>query len=727
MDSKNIIRTVTIGFALILLLGLMVAFASLKQASYLRGNLTSIVEINNQKTELALEMREYIRLRQLSLLRMLSMNDPFEIDSETLRFYDYAGRYRTARSAILALPMNEEERRVHKSLDNAVAIAQPLNQTAVHLFSDHNIGHQQRVAAIAEAQNKQQILFQGLNDLVDLQRKYTDELFQQSRHEIERNYFIVIMTSVLLVVLGILISFFVTRFVKNNDVQLRMANTELTHAYKRAEAATQAKTEFLANMSHEIRTPMNGVIGMLSLLSDSPLSTEQKEYLDVANKSSSSLLSLLNDILDISKVEAGKLELNEGNFDLISTLEDISVLYSERAHKKDVVLISDISPNIPRYVYGDQARIEQVLRNIVSNAIKFTDDGEVRLVSGISEVTDNQFVLGIQVVDTGIGIPEDFSEQIFQTFTQADGTATRKFGGSGLGLAISRELVELMSGDIGYEANQGAGTIFWIRIPLELSHDSTLIDERRNRFENKRAVINLTNPAASIVLNNMFEAWGISCDNNESKTLADSDFLITDDVARYAGSSTEKQIVICVCGYDSVSECDLNENVDISLSMPLRQSVVFDKLCEAERRQKKIQRESQQENDNASIKANTDKKVLVVDDNYFNQQVAMAMLKKIGFTVDVASDGQDALNKVSENDYGLILMDCHMPVMDGYAATKKIREQEAQEGRENRIIIAMTANVQPGNYEKCIDSGMNDFIAKPITAGVISETISKWL
>jgi signal transduction histidine kinase/CheY-like chemotaxis protein len=731
MDSKNIIRTVTIGFGLILILGLLVAFASLQQANALRDNLTRIVEINNQKTKLALEMRELIRLRQLSLHRMLSMNDPFDIDDETQRFYEYAGHYRKARAAILALPMSEQERMVHKSLDNAVAIAQPLNQAAVHLFSDSTVSHEQRVQAVAEAQDKQQILFQGLNKLVDLQRKFTSEIFQESREATEFNYFIVIVTSILLIVLGVLIAFFVTRFVKNNDAQLRLANTELMHAYKRAEAATQAKTEFLANMSHEIRTPMNGVIGMLSLLSESPLTSEQKEYLDVANKSSSSLLSLLNDILDISKVEAGKLELNEGDFDLIATLEDLSVLYSERAHKKGIALVSDISPKLPRYVYGDQSRIEQVLRNIVSNAIKFTEDGEVRLVSEVIENREKQFVLSLKIIDTGIGIPEDFADQIFQTFTQADGTVTRKFGGSGLGLAISRELMILMNGDIGYHANEEGGTVFWITLPLEICHDPTLLDERKNRFAGKSATLALKDESASIALKNMFQAWGIQLTEVETVPAdgaVDSDILVVDDdYEQLNQESTDNQIHICICSVIS-TECRTAPGTDITLSTPIRQSVVFDKLCEAERQNtRKAMQIENQEKESATLAANTDKKVLVVDDNYFNQQVALAMLKKQGFTIEVANDGEEALNMVSANDYGLILMDCHMPVMDGYASTRKIRDMEQQQGKQRKVIIAMTANVQPGNYEKCIDSGMDDFIAKPITAEALNATIAKWL
>ncbi|MCP4674276.1 MAG: response regulator [Deltaproteobacteria bacterium] len=385
---------------------------------------------------------------------------------------------------------------------------------------------------------------------------------------------------------------------------------ELHTMAEAAQEASAAKSEFLANMSHEIRTPINGVLGMTELLSLTELSNEQKEYLDVVSSSGKALLSIINDILDYSKIQSGQLSLEPHPFDLERLVVDVSRMLSFRANENDVQLQCDYPADASKYFIGDSVRVRQVLTNLVGNAVKFTHEGHVKIVATIDEGQD-EAVITLGVEDTGIGIEADTLEHIFDRFTQADGSTTRKFGGTGLGLAISRQLVELMGGDLSVSSSKGDGTRFWFTISMP-----------------------------------------------------------------------------------RCSRADVDQDLLSRTSMPPPP-------------------------DDAKKTS-----VLLVEDNKFNQVVATRMLEKLGCSVEVADDGRIALEMI-ERDFQLIFMDCQMPVMDGYEATRRIREKEGAGLR--RPIVAMTANAMAGDKERCFEAGMDGYLSKPISIEGILAVLEKHL
>ena len=382
---------------------------------------------------------------------------------------------------------------------------------------------------------------------------------------------------------------------------------ELKQARDRAEEMSQAKGEFLANMSHEIRTPMNGVIGTLQLLSDTDLGSAQQEYVDTAHKSAQSLLTILNDILDLSKIEAGKLNIELIPLELREIVTELITLHAMTADEKAIQLYAEIDEKIPNILVGDPTRIRQILANLISNALKFTEKGQVLVRIMLVSSDDNNAMVSFEVEDTGVGIEDHVKDKLFNEFTQADGSTTRKYGGTGLGLAIVRQLVEMMHGEFGVESKPGEGSTFWFRIPLEISSEQTL--KQPGEFEQE-------------------------------------------------------------------------------------------------------------------FKGTLSGHILLVEDNPINQMIAQKMLEKIGLESSLAHDGQQALNMLEQNTYDAVLMDCQMPVLDGFEATRRIRQQEALKALP---VIAMTANVMEGDREKCIAAGMNDYIGKPVIEAALKKTLARWL
>ncbi|GEM_PF-4038488 len=386
----------------------------------------------------------------------------------------------------------------------------------------------------------------------------------------------------------------------------------LIKARNAAEAATRAKSDFLATMSHEIRTPMNGVLGMVQVLGETELSIEQKDFLDTIDKSGKALLTIINDILDFSKTESGKLELEVRNLDIHQTVKDVYQLMVTSANDKGVNLLVDFTPDCPRFVMGDAGRIRQILLNLVGNALKFTDSGYVEIRVSLLNRLDNDVVLAFDIKDSGIGISEEIQGKLFQSFSQADASTTRKYGGTGLGLAVCKNLVSQMNGSIHVESQPEKGSTFSFTLQLPLSS------------------------------------------KNEPDLLNESDSTIAQSLS----------------------------------IMPLNNAI------------------------------------LLAEDNFINEKVAVSMLGKLGLRVDVARNGMEAIEKNDENSYDLILMDCNMPEMDGFQATQEIRKRE----KDYRIpIIALTANAMNEDREKCLAAGMDEFITKPFNKSVLVEMIEKWL
>jgi len=389
----------------------------------------------------------------------------------------------------------------------------------------------------------------------------------------------------------------------------KRAEKDLQSAKDMAETASKTKSEFLANMSHEIRTPMNGVLGTLQLLQDTELSDSQREYVSIAYNSGESLLTLLNDILDFSKIEAGKMTLESIPFNIEQLVKELVALLHGKAEERNVQLISEMDSKLEKFVRGDSVRIRQILTNLMTNAIKFTENGEVKVKLSVLEKNSDSIRLKLKVIDNGIGIPEEAQRKLFNSFTQADGSTTRKYGGTGLGLAIVRQLVTMMHGRLGVESKPGEGSCFWVELVFEIVNEEAIEDQPEKDQE----------------------------------------------VAGEIGG-----------------------------------------------------------------------RVLLVEDNPVNQMVAKKMLEKMGMDYEMVNNGQEAVDRIAEDqNFNLILMDCQMPVMDGYEATHVIRDKEKEP--DHIIIVAMTANAMEGDKEQCIEAGMDDYIAKPVKSPDLKAILYKWL
>jgi PAS domain S-box-containing protein len=524
---------------------------------------------------------------------------------------------------------------------------------------------------------------------------------------------------------------------------------ELLQARDEALNAAKFKSEFLANMSHEIRTPMNGVLGMLQLAKDFDLPDECQDYINTAHSSADALLEIINDILDFSKIEAGKLGIESVDFDLQEILDEVCALLSQRAVEKKIQLLSYIDNKIPGRIKGDPTRLRQIMLNLIGNAIKFTAKGEV-VVRALTLISlSKQTTIKIEVNDTGIGIPEHIRASLFQAFTQADGSTTRKFGGTGLGLAISKQLVEMMGGTLTVDSEPGKGSSFF----FTLSFDVVAQDKPDIKIDELNGLTVLVvddNSTNRIIVCNYLNAWGMATEQTDDANLA---FQLLTDRARQGKQFDLVALDMQMPGMDGLefskkmqlqeklaeiprilltssgkitSEVWQAAGINACLQKPYRReqlrmtlSSILNKNTEIQQKERKIEAKV------ISFK-HSDSKILLVEDNLVNQKVALGLLRKIGLSADIASNGQIALEKIDAEKYDLVLMDCQMPVMSGYEATEIIRKNE-NDTNEHLTIIAMTANAMEGDREKCIAAGMDDYLPKPVKLDVLKEILEKWL
>jgi signal transduction histidine kinase/CheY-like chemotaxis protein/HPt (histidine-containing phosphotransfer) domain-containing protein len=539
--------------------------------------------------------------------------------------------------------------------------------------------------------------------------------------------------------------------VEERTRELEKSRKEALDLAHKAEEASRAKSQFLANMSHEIRTPMNGIIGMTELLLETGLGAKQRRFAETVSSSAESLLGIINNILDFSKIEAGKLELEALDFDLRRTVEDVCELLAEHAHAKGLEITPWIDDTVSTQVRGDPGRLRQILINLVGNAIKFTERGEVAVRVTLENRRGDTSLLRFQVRDTGVGVPPAVRNRIFSAFQQADGSTTRKYGGTGLGLAIAKQLAEMMGGSVGLESEVGKGSVFWFTARLqEQPREAQEAGRAQKDLAGLRVLIVDDNATNRELLHHRVTSWKMADSAAESGKqalemlraahaagqpyqLALLDMMmpemngmqLAEAIKSDPGISPVRLVILTSMGFRGDAAEAKRVGIEGYLSKPVRQSELYNCIATLMGRSpEKTDLVTRHSLSDARLQSGT--RILLAEDNMVNQEVVRLMLESLGCQTDVAEDGREALQALSAQHYDLVLMDCQMPNLDGFEATAEIRKKEQVMGGRRLSIIALTANAMAGDRERCLAAGMDDYLKKPLRKDELRAAIRRW-